>query len=321
MLGAMNAHNAALTIPQLHSIDATLTPRAPFDLDWSLRFLSSFPPTQGEQALAPRALCKALRIGGRTLVAEVRAASGSTVDAPRLAVRLFAEAPIAPATRDRALARLRHFLSLDDDLAPFYAAAAGDGPFAPIAARLRGLHQVTFPTPFEIAAWAILTQRNRIPIARGLKAKLTARLGGALEVDGRVYAAFPEAHEIAAAGEAEVAAAIGAGVRAERIAVLARAFAAADDSWLRGAPVAEVEAWLRALPGIGPWSAAFILLRGLGRTDHLPVELARLDDVVAQVYGRRVTAAELRRLAERYGAQRGYWAYYLRFAGGGPEME
>src|SRR6266508_4138566 len=79
-------------------------------------------------------------------------------------------------------------------------------------------------------------------------------------------------------------------------------------AWQRAAPYAEVEDWLRAIKGLGAWSATFVLLRGLGRMDQLPVGEARLGEAVAKVYGRALLDTELAAIAERYGAYRGYWA-------------
>lgn len=46
--------------------------------------------------------------------------------------------------------------------------------------------------------------------------------------------------------------------------------AAVADEMLRTAPYTEVEAWLCSINGVGAWSAAFVLLRGLGRMAHIP---------------------------------------------------
>ena len=303
-------------LPTLSSVAATLEPTPPFDLCHSLRFIAAFPPTHGEQAVLPDALWKALRLDGRTILAEVRDAA--TPSQPRLSVNLHykaAEGPLPPALRDRALLRLRRLLSLDDDLTPFYAEAERDPCFAPVARRLRGLHQVRFPTPFEIAAWAVLTQRTRIPAARSMKNAITELIcgnAGAIDHAGVHHTAFPEASEVAAAGANTLATVLGAGPRASRIGALARAFCDVDDQFLYKAHYQQVETWLRGLPGIGPWSAAFILLRGLGRTELIPVGEARLDEAVKRVYGTSMDAKEMSRVASRYGALQGYWAYYLR---------
>ena len=49
------------------------------------------------------------------------------------------------------------------------------------------------------------------------------------------------------------------------------AFSVADEPWLRSAPYDQAAAWLRAIDGIGPWSAAFVLLRGDFQTPGDPV--------------------------------------------------
>ena len=78
-----------------------------------------------------------------------------------------------------------------------------------------------------------------------------------------------------------------------------------------------MEAWLRGIKGIGAWSAAFIMLRGLGHMNWLPVEESRVSSVVARRYngGEPVTDDEMRRIAAAYGPNVGYWSYYLRVAG------
>ena len=64
--------------------------------------------------------------------------------------------------------------------------------------RLYGFHQVKFMTPVENAAWAVLTQRMPIPIARRVKNAIVERYGGSVSVGGRAYPAFPEARTLAA---------------------------------------------------------------------------------------------------------------------------
>ena len=65
------------------------------------------------------------------------------------------------------------------------------------------------------------------------------------------------------------------------------------------------------LPGIGPWSAMFVMIRGLGRTDEMPTEKEFLR-AAARVYGGALDEKALVQLSDRYGPWRGYWAHYLR---------
>lgn len=298
---------------QLHTETHTLTPVPPFDFDQALDFLGAFSPTRGEQMLAGQTLTKAVSIGGQPVV--FRVAGGGTVEAPQLAVTLFTGQLLTEAQRAAVLDRVRFFLSLDDDLRPFYAIGCADAHFAPVIWRRYGLHQVKFLTPFENACWAVLAQHNRIPLAQKAKRALVERYGCGLEVEGETYWAFPEPAQLAGASVADLAALAGNDKRAAYLACIPEAFAEVDETWLRTAPYAEVEAWLRGLKGIGPWSAAFVLLRGLGRMERVPAGEAHLTEAANRVYGRTLTPAELQALADGYGAQQGYWAYYLRNAG------
>lgn len=95
----------------------------------------------------------------------------------------------------------------------------------------------------------------------------------------RLLAAFPSWEAIAAADPERIAEAIRDGglarQKAPRIkAVLARIAAergSYDLTFLRDRPLAEAKAWLQALPGVGPKTAACVLLFALGRP-ALPVD-------------------------------------------------
>src|SRR4051794_14493037 len=293
-----------------HTVTGSLAPFPPFDFDKSLDFLGFFAPMEGEQTLAARALAKAVLLHGQIVVFEI-AVSGS-IEQPRLGYRLHSDQPIGDATRLAAEDRMAFFLSLHDDLRPFYAIGLDDPAFAPVIQRLYGYHQVKFLTPFENACWAVLTQRTPIPIAKQLKQALVERFGASLEIGDQRYAAFPEPARLAAADPAALLELVGNPRRVEYLQAVSAAFAGADEAWLRAAPYAEVEAWLRAIKGLGTWSTTFVLLRGLGRMEQLPAGEARLGQAAAQVYGRALSDQELAAVAERYGAYRGYWAHYLR---------
>jgi DNA-3-methyladenine glycosylase II len=253
-------------------------------------------------------------VDGQTIV--FRVVSSGDIEKPRLDYTLFSDQPIRAITAHAASDRISFFLSLDDDLRPFYAVGRDDPTFAPVVERLYGYHQVKFQTPFECACWAILSQRNTLPIARRLKQALVERFGSGLEVDGVYYQAFPDAVRLVEADPADLLAIVRNLRRDEYLAAVARAFSVADEAWLRSAPYDEVEAWLRGIDGIGPWSAAFVLLRGLGRAERLPVDEKRLAIAAGKLYngGAPLDEAGLRRVAKRYGPWQGYWAHYVRVA-------
>src|SRR5207248_9144213 len=119
--------------------------------------------------------------------------STGTVDAPELQCTLFSEQPISEKIKSAALDRITFFLSLHDDLRPFYQIASNDTDFAPSVQELYGYHQVKFLTPFENACWAVLTQRNPMNMSQRMKQALIEAYGGSIDIQGTVYHAFPEA--------------------------------------------------------------------------------------------------------------------------------
>jgi DNA-3-methyladenine glycosylase II len=284
----------------------------PFDFSKTLSFLSAFKPIHDEQIISKQTFTKAVSIQGRPVVFQVT--SVGTVDAPELEYTLYAAQPIAEEIKMAAVDRIRFFLSLDDDLRPFYELGRKDAIFAPVMEQLYGYHQLKFLTPFENACWAVLSQRNPMNMSQKMKRAITERYGPQLKVEGILYRAFPEAPELAAADPDTLRQTVRNERKAEQVANVARAFSKADEHFLRTAPYDEVEAWLLGIKGIGAWSANFIMLRGLGRMDKVPDSEKRLLEVIEQRYGpgQRANLAEV---AAPYGPWQGYWAHYLRVGG------
>lgn len=294
----------------MYTFTGTLAPTPPFDFAKTLKFLGQFSPTRDEQRLDVGRLTKAVSIDGQAVVFEL--SSTGSLEAPALSYTLYSEQPLTEAIKDAATDRASFFLSLSDDLRPFYKLAASDPPFAPLAERLHGLHQVKFLTPFENAAWAILTQRNPIPVAHKVKERLTEQYGVSLTVNGATYRAFPEASRLLSVPPEELLAVIRNEQKVQYLTAVIAAFAGVDEQFLRQGPYEQVNAWLRNIRGIGEWSASFILIRALGRMETIIANNEPLRQAASKVYGRTFSEKDLRQHAQRYGEQQGYWAYYLR---------
>jgi len=298
----------------LYTESGELTPTPPFDFNKSLQFLGIFGPTKNEQTVSSHSLTKAISLDGQTVVFQLT--SIGTTENPGLEYRLFSAQPITEATKNAVAERVTFFLSLTDDLRPFYRIGREDPDFAPVIEHLYGYHQVKFLTPFENACWAVLTQRNPMKIAQKTKQALIETYGGSLEVNGTVYWAFPEPIQIAVVDEGELLKLIRNERRTEYLITIARAFSEVDEEFLKTAPDEEVEVWLRNIKSIGEWSATFIMVRGLGRMEHVPLTETRLIEATSKVYGysEELSRDDLKRLADRYGPWQGYWAHYLRVA-------
>ena len=284
----------------------------PFDFGKSLDYLRRFPPPALDQAVADDSLIKAFRIQGQTLVSSV--CGGEGVPEPGLGYVLYSSSQVSEDLESAFLERLRSFLSLDDDLSQFYAMAEEDLHFRPIVQDLFGYHPVRFQSPFEAAVWAILSQRNRMATARNMYRRLVWRFGYEVELDGVITWALPEPQDIAVCNESDVAFVARNLRRGEFIIDAARAFAVAPPDFLTTAEYAEVEAWLLGIKGIGPWSASFILLRALGRSETVPLPDRNILEAASRLYGEGVslTSDDVLRIAQRYHPWQGYWAHYIR---------
>jgi DNA-3-methyladenine glycosylase II len=283
-----------------------LKPMRPFDFTKSLSFLGEFTPAQGEQNLEVGRLTKATRIEDKTFAFQIRSVDNG------LECKLYGEQ--APKFEAALADRIRFYLSLDDDLQPFYALAENDPPFFEIVHQLNGYHQVKFLTAFENACWAILSTRTPMSAALGAKKRLIDNYGGQITVEGVEYYAFPEPTDLQKAPLAELTELLQNERRAEYILSVVEAFIEVDEEWLKKGETADVRDWLLNIRGIGPWAASFILIRGLGRMEILDAPEKRLIEAASQCYQRPLTEHEVLQIAEQYGQYRGYWAHYLRAA-------
>jgi DNA-3-methyladenine glycosylase II len=68
--------------------------------------------------------------------------------------------------------------------------------------------------------------------------------------------------------------------------------------------------------GIGRWTAELTILRGLHRPDAFPADDVGVRRFISQFYlgGTKISATEARTFAERWGAWKGFAAYYLEVA-------
>ncbi len=250
----------------------------------------------------------ALRAGGAPVGARITAEGDG----------LRYELEAAPSLSDEAVAaatdRLSFFLGLDDAIAELYALAAADPPFQRVVDGLYGYHQVKFPSPLELMCRAILAQRVPMAGARKMKQAIVTAAGNSIVVDGTELWAFPDLGQLLTLTPDDLVDLIGNRRKAGYLHGAFRQWEQIDETFLRNGDVNLVRERLLAIPGIGPWSATFLMVRGLGRSEEISAD--RESNLAASgVYGRTLTEVEYLELAARYGRWRGYWAHYLRAAG------
>ncbi|MBI1279706.1 MAG: DNA-3-methyladenine glycosylase 2 family protein [Anaerolineaceae bacterium] len=299
----------------MNTLTGTLCPSAPFEFRHATRFLGKFRPMMGQQKIEDESLTKAFYLNGQ--VALFKVTSVGTPDQPEMDYTIWSEGKLTREAQNQAEDEITFYLSLNDDLRPFYKLAESDPQFMPIVEKLYGYHQVKFSlTAFENACWAILSQRNLWTVALGMKERMTEQYGEGIRVDGINHRAFPLPSQVASLDPNELNDVIRNVRKTETVLAVARSFDTIDESWLRSAPYEQVDSWLKEIKGIGTWSASFILLRGLGRMERVPLDEKALLEAAKRVYGRDdLTHADVQKMGEHYGEYAGYWAHYLRVAG------
>lgn len=171
-----------------------------------------------------------------------------------------------------AVARSRRLLDLDADPTAIDDQLGADPVLGPLVTARPGLRMPGCVDGAEVALRTVLGQRVSVAGARTVAARLAARHGERLEppVDGLTLR-FPSA---AALAEVDPATLPMPRARAETFVRLARALAEGTVVLDPGVDREQTAARLLALPGIGPWTVAYIQARVLGDPDtFLPTDL------------------------------------------------
>jgi AraC family transcriptional regulator of adaptative response / DNA-3-methyladenine glycosylase II len=190
----------------------------------------------------------------------------------------------------------RHALDLDADPAHMAPVLAALARLHPRSAATAGLRLPGSFDGFETAARIVLGQQVTVAAARTLTRRIVERFGAKVSTPwAALDRCFPDARTIAGASPDSIGE---LGIVRQRVAALqALARAAVDGLPLhRGAPLAGTLAELRALPGVGDWTAELLALRVLGWPDAFPASdigvLKALGFAQARDAPRAVTLAE-----------------------------
>lgn len=263
----------------------------------------------GVEAVSGGVYRRSLRLPNSTAVAEL------SLTGDDVTLRLHGADPAdLPAAR----ALCRRAADLDTDPAEVDTALAADPLLAPMVAARPGLRVPGTVDGFELACRAILGQQITVAGARTLAGRMVAAFGRPLPVPrGQISHLFPTADRLAGASQTDLT---GLGLtRARAGALLALAGAVAGGRLVldRGADHHEATRRLLALPGVGPWTAAYVAMRALGDTDALPAGDLILRRALPGAQSTRgaqrgqVTAAALTAHAARWRPFRAYAAVHL----------
>lgn len=276
--------------------------RPPYDWPAILAYLGGR-AIPGVEVVTADAYARTVFLGGRPGIVSVMRGRGdalvATVDHPD------------PAILPDVLARLRPMFDCDADPAVIAAALSHDPDLAPLVAERPGLRVPGAWDGFEIAVRAILGQQVSVNAATRLAGRLVSAFGEPV-LPERAAAGlthlFPTPDRLL---DANVAATLGMpGARGRAIRALAAEAHAHPDLFARGRGLDPAVAALRAMSGIGEWTAQYIALRALREPDALPAaDLALLRSL--DTGSGRPTPAQLLVRADAWRPWRAYAAVHL----------
>ncbi len=182
---------------------------------------------------------------------------------------------------DGAAVQACRFLSLDIDARGWPNVARRDPVIADAQALLPGLRPCGFHSPYEAAAWSVLSQRIRITQAARLRTDLIHRHGE----DG----AFP-APRLLRTLDLDLP-----GRKTEYLHAVADAALEGrlDGATLRSVDPEQAIRVVQEVKGLGPFAAELVIVRGANAPDALPRHERRLDAEITERYGPNHTLAEV----------------------------
>ncbi|MDB5387773.1 MAG: adenosine deaminase [Planctomycetaceae bacterium] len=226
-------------------------------------------------------------------------------------VQVFVSTGLGPVLAS-VLSRLKAMLDVRADPVAVAERLGADPLLAPLFDRLPGPRVPGAFDGFECGVRAILGQQVSVRAATTVAGRFAARFGLACATPyGSLTTAFPFPESLAAASVVELQ---GLGLttrRAETVKCFAVAVANGQIRLEPGADPDRVRAGLLALPGIGAWTAEYLLMRAVGWPDAFPVE----DLGLLKATG--LSRAELRIRADRWRPWRSYAAVLLWHSLGG----
>lgn len=203
------------------------------------------------------------------------------------------------------VAQVRRMFDLDADPDAISAVLSADPRLRPLLRKRPGLRQPSGWDGFEIAVRAVLGQQISVAAARTFAARVAQHYGTTLAEEHAVHGLthlFPTPQQLV---DADLVALGVIGSRADTIRGIAAALLEGRVDFRPERTLADfVERWT-ALKGIGPWTAHYLAMRGLGHPDAFPAEDLVLQNMVPND-GSRLSTRALRARAEHWRPWRAY---------------
>lgn len=283
-----------------------IKPLGPFSLAAAQRFAGGFPAGIGGGGVTGTSIVMSFPVEGsaRSAAVELHQGAGGVV---------IGQTDAAAADMPTVVRQAARSLSLDHDGSGWPAVGERDPVIGRFQQQYEYLRPVCFYSAYEAATSFVIGQRISMRQSARVKERLRDLAGDRPTVDGHPYPAFPRPERLLELQEIS-------GVSAQKVVWLHGIARAAlegrlDTDALRAMPSDEAIAQLRELPGIGPWTAEAVRLRGCGMVDELSVNDEVSPRAVASLYGREsLDRLAFEQLAEAWRPYRMWAVVLVRFS-------
>jgi DNA-3-methyladenine glycosylase II len=293
--------------PSLQQTDAELVPRGPFSLEAAATF--GVGPNEGRPPAFDGAMRLAFAVDGGSGYA------GVVLTQPEPDGRVAVELQTAGgADVDTALAQVARIVSLDHDGEEFSRVGERDPVLGTLQAKHRGQRPVLFCSPYECAAWAVISARRPASTAASVRTALGAELGRSFELAGQTVHAFPQPGALRGL---ESFPGLDA-TKVRRLRAVAETSDQLDTAHLQALGPEQASRHVQGHEGIGPFYAGLIILRATGFADAvLRTSEPKVLRSAAELYGleQPLTLDRFTELAENWRPFRTWATVLIRVAG------
>jgi DNA-3-methyladenine glycosylase II len=215
---------------------------------------------------------------------------------------------------ERQVARI---LSLDHSGSDWLAVGEKDPVLGEMQRTHAGLRPVLFHSPYEAAAWSIISARRHRAQGAVVRNRLAATFGRVFGEGPEQVLAFPTPEQLLTVRELQGL----EETRIQRLHAVANAALAGDlePARLLAMDPGDALAHLQKLPGIGPTYSMLILLRSTGATDLVTGFEPRMSTYLAHFYGlgAEASAEQIARIMDGWRPYRTWSSVLTRVAGDG----
>lgn len=218
-----------------------------------------------------------------------------------------------PSNMETVVEFVGNWFDLNQNLSSFYGAVSEDSLLQPLVECYYGLRMIGIPDLFEALTWAIVGQQINLTFAYTLKKRLVENFGKKLVHQQNEFWAYPSPEIIADLQVYDLRNLQFTTRKAEYVIGIAKEIVEGrlSKEILRSSK--DPAKHLISLRGIGPWTADYVLMKCLLKTDAFPVADVGLQNAVMKQlkWKQKPTIKELKNQAENWSGWEAYATFYL----------